>query len=69
MMRHIQGPVLDMSEQYRRSRPVKPDTVVMLGTDTWVTHYEGMGALCKRTKSGTFWALGPQTNRPPKRPR
>ncbi len=68
MMRHFQGPVLDMSEHYRNTRPIKPHAVIALGPDTWVTHYEGMGALCKRKRSGTFWALGPQKNRPPKRP-
>jgi hypothetical protein len=67
--RHFQGPVLDMSEHYRQTRPVRPQALIALDRKTWVTHYEGMGALCKRKGSGTFWAVGPQMNHPPKRPR
>jgi hypothetical protein len=65
MNRHIHGPVLDMSERYRQTVPIKPDRVVPLDTMTWVTHYEGLGALAKRKRSGTRWAVGPMTNRPP----
>ncbi len=65
MMRHLHGPVLDQSLHYRQTRAIKPDSVICVDRATWVTHYQGMGALCKRKGSGTFWAVGPQMNRPP----
>lgn len=68
MMRHLQGPELDVSETYRQSQPIAPDKVVYLDANAWVTHYQGVGALVKRRSSGTHWAVR-QQDWPPRRKR